>query len=154
MPTFIPYCSLATMGLSDMKVKSFRLTVKGRGTIRPTKMAISVTRRTNTCAIVSRAGHPLAVSGHTYEGEVECHDGVCLAWLWRTANKQRSRLEGAATVKRVQRTSKLRITVVFFSISVFFLLPPLYIVRFFTTKSWQENPKKETKTNRTSYHVT
>lgn len=88
--TFIPYCSLATMGLSDMKVKSFRLTVKGRGTIRPTKIAISVTRRTNTCAIVSRAGRSLAASGHTYEGEVECHYGVCLAWLWRAANKQRS----------------------------------------------------------------
>lgn len=46
--TFKPYCSFATMGLSEMKVNSFRLTVKGRGRIRPMKSPISATRRTKT----------------------------------------------------------------------------------------------------------
>jgi hypothetical protein len=45
---FIPYCNLAIMGLSDMKVKSLRRQVNGSGTIRARKMAISVTRRRKT----------------------------------------------------------------------------------------------------------
>lgn len=36
------------MGLSEMKVNSFRLTVKGSGTMRPMKTAISTTRRQKT----------------------------------------------------------------------------------------------------------
>jgi hypothetical protein len=47
--TFIPYCSFAIIGLSDTKVKSLRLQVNGRGTIRAMNITISVTRRTNTC---------------------------------------------------------------------------------------------------------
>jgi hypothetical protein len=46
--TFNPYCNFAIIGLSDMNPKSFLLTVKGSGTMRPMKTTISKTRRTNT----------------------------------------------------------------------------------------------------------
>lgn len=46
--TFMPYCSFAIIGLSEMKVKSLRRHVKGRGTMRAQKMSISVTRRRKT----------------------------------------------------------------------------------------------------------
>jgi hypothetical protein len=46
--TFIPYWSFATIGLSEMNVKSLRRQVNGRGTIRAQKMSISVTRRRKT----------------------------------------------------------------------------------------------------------
>jgi len=46
--TFIPYCILATIGLSAKKVKSLRFQVKGIGTMRAMKMTISRTRRQNT----------------------------------------------------------------------------------------------------------
>jgi hypothetical protein len=46
--TFIPYCSFAMTGLSDMKVKSLRRHVNGRGTINAMKMTISVTKRRKT----------------------------------------------------------------------------------------------------------
>jgi hypothetical protein len=46
--TFIPYCNFATSGLSDMKVKSFRFRVNGRGTMSSMKMAISATSRRKT----------------------------------------------------------------------------------------------------------
>lgn len=44
----MPYCSLATIGLSEMNVKSLRRHVNGRGTMRAQKMSISVTRRRKT----------------------------------------------------------------------------------------------------------
>ena len=47
--TFMPYCSFATIGLSDMNVKSLRRHVKGSGTMRARKMTISATKRRNTC---------------------------------------------------------------------------------------------------------
>ena len=46
--TFIPYCNFATIGLSEMKVKSFRLHVNGSGTMSIMKMVISATSRRNT----------------------------------------------------------------------------------------------------------
>lgn len=46
--TFSPYCNFATTGLSEIKVNSFRLTVKGSGRMRPMKTTISITRRTKT----------------------------------------------------------------------------------------------------------
>ena len=46
--TFIPYCSFAIMGLSDMKVKSFRFIVYGKGTMSSPKTDISNTKRANT----------------------------------------------------------------------------------------------------------
>jgi hypothetical protein len=46
--TFRPYWSLAIMGLSEMKANSLRLMVKGRGTMRARKTAISKTRRRKT----------------------------------------------------------------------------------------------------------
>ena len=48
MHTFMPYCNFAIIGLSDMKVKSLRRQVNGRGTIRAMKMTISVTNRRKT----------------------------------------------------------------------------------------------------------
>ena len=39
--TFMPYCSFAIMGLSEMKVNSLRRHVNGRGTISARKMTIS-----------------------------------------------------------------------------------------------------------------
>jgi hypothetical protein len=44
----MPYCNFAIIGLSEMKVKSLRRHVNGRGTIRAQKMSISVTRRRKT----------------------------------------------------------------------------------------------------------
>lgn len=46
--TFMPYCILATIGLSEMKLNIFRLTVKGMGMMRARNNTISATRRTNT----------------------------------------------------------------------------------------------------------
>jgi hypothetical protein len=46
--TFMPYCNFATIGLSEMKVKSLRRHVNGSGTIRAQKMSISVTKRRKT----------------------------------------------------------------------------------------------------------
>lgn len=46
--TFIPYCNLATIGLSEMKAKSFLLHVYGNGTMSNIKMVISATSRRNT----------------------------------------------------------------------------------------------------------
>jgi hypothetical protein len=46
--TFMPYCNFATIGLSEMKVKSLRRQVNGSGTIRARKMSISVTKRRKT----------------------------------------------------------------------------------------------------------
>lgn len=46
--TFIPYCTFATIGLSDMKVKILRFMVNGIGMMRPTKTTISKTRSRNT----------------------------------------------------------------------------------------------------------
>lgn len=48
LPTFSPYCNLATTGLSEMKVNSFRLMGKGRGRMRPMKTPISKTKRQKT----------------------------------------------------------------------------------------------------------
>jgi len=48
-PTFIPYWSLATMGLLEMNMKSLFFTLCGRGMINETKTAISKTRRAKTC---------------------------------------------------------------------------------------------------------
>jgi hypothetical protein len=47
--TFIPYCSFAIIGLSDMKVNNLRRHVNGRGTISAMKMIISATKRKKTC---------------------------------------------------------------------------------------------------------
>ena len=49
MRTFKPYCNLAIIGLSDMKVKSLRFMENGMGMMRDTKTAISNTRRAKTC---------------------------------------------------------------------------------------------------------
>lgn len=46
--TFMPYCNLATIGLSEMNVKSLRRQVNGSGTMRAQKMSISVTKRRKT----------------------------------------------------------------------------------------------------------
>ncbi len=46
---FMPYWSLATIGLSEIKVKSLRRQVNGNGTMSAQKMSISVTRRRKTC---------------------------------------------------------------------------------------------------------
>jgi hypothetical protein len=46
--TFIPYCNFAMSGDSEMKVNILRLMVYGRGTMRPIKMDISVTKRRKT----------------------------------------------------------------------------------------------------------
>lgn len=47
--TFMPYCSFAMRGLSEMKVKSLRRHVKGSGMMRARNMTISSTRRRKTC---------------------------------------------------------------------------------------------------------
>jgi hypothetical protein len=44
----MPYCNFATIGLSEMNVKSLRRQVKGRGTIKARKIIISVTKRRKT----------------------------------------------------------------------------------------------------------
>jgi hypothetical protein len=44
----MPYCNFATIGLSEMKVKSLRRHVNGSGTMRAQKMSISVTKRRKT----------------------------------------------------------------------------------------------------------
>lgn len=46
--TFKPYCNFAMIGLSEMKAKSLRLMVNGRGTMRARKTAISKTKRRKT----------------------------------------------------------------------------------------------------------
>ena len=46
--TFMPYCNFAIMGFSEMKVKSLRFQVNGRGTMSNMKIVISTTSRTNT----------------------------------------------------------------------------------------------------------
>ncbi len=46
--TFIPYCSFATSGLSEIKLNIFRLTVKGIGTTRAMNRTISDTRMAKT----------------------------------------------------------------------------------------------------------
>ena len=46
---FMPYCNLATIGLSLMKVKSLRFAVKGIGMMRVINSTISKTRRAKTC---------------------------------------------------------------------------------------------------------
>lgn len=46
--TFIPYCNLATSGLSEMKLNIFRFRVNGIGMMSPMKSAISDTNRTKT----------------------------------------------------------------------------------------------------------
>jgi hypothetical protein len=58
----MPYCSFAMMGLSEMKVKSLRRHVNGRGTMRARKMSISVTRRRKTCA-KSKSKHVGSIVG-------------------------------------------------------------------------------------------
>jgi hypothetical protein len=44
----MPYCSFAIIGLSEMKVKSLRRHVNGRGTMRARKINISVTNKRKT----------------------------------------------------------------------------------------------------------
>ena len=46
--TFMPYCSFAMSGFSEMKVKSLRFMEYGRGTMSNPKMLISNTRSANT----------------------------------------------------------------------------------------------------------
>ena len=46
--TFMPYCSFAISGFSEMKVKSLRLKEYGRGTMSKAKIAISNTSSANT----------------------------------------------------------------------------------------------------------
>ena len=48
MLTLIPYCNFATNGLSEMKVKSLRFQVYGKGTMSSMNMLISETSRRNT----------------------------------------------------------------------------------------------------------
>jgi hypothetical protein len=60
---------LATIGLSEMKVKSLRRHVNGRGTIRAQKMSISVTRRRKTWK-KSRSKHV----GHIVSSGVQRED--------------------------------------------------------------------------------
>ena len=61
----MPYCSLATIGLSEMKVKSLRRHVKGSGTMRAQKMSISVTRRRKTWkkSKSKHVGHIVCLAG-------------------------------------------------------------------------------------------
>lgn len=47
-PTFMPYCNFATSVFSEMKVKSLRFQVNGRGTMSSMKTAISATSSANT----------------------------------------------------------------------------------------------------------
>jgi hypothetical protein len=62
----MPYCNFAIIGLSEMKVKSLRRHVNGRGTIRAQKMSISVTRRRKTWRIkVSKRPHDTFAKGET-----------------------------------------------------------------------------------------
>ena len=49
----MPYWILATMGFSEINVKRPRFQVKGNGTMRDAKSAISNTRRAKTCQLVS-----------------------------------------------------------------------------------------------------
>jgi hypothetical protein len=65
--TFIPYCNFAISGDSEIKVKSFLRKVNGRGTMRPMKMDISVTRRRKTCKGM------MSVSGPSHSNAA-CHD--------------------------------------------------------------------------------
>ena len=46
--TFMPYWNLATMGLSEMKLKSLRRQVNGSGRMRPRKRTISEHRTAKT----------------------------------------------------------------------------------------------------------
>jgi hypothetical protein len=46
--TFIPYCSFATSGLSEIKLNILRLTAKGIGMTRAMNSAISDTRMAKT----------------------------------------------------------------------------------------------------------
>ena len=47
-PTFMPYCSFATKGFSEIKVKSLRFQENGRGTMSNMNTAISATSRRKT----------------------------------------------------------------------------------------------------------
>lgn len=47
--TFMPYCSFAIIGLSEIKVNSLRRHVNGRGTMSARKMNISVINMAKTC---------------------------------------------------------------------------------------------------------
>lgn len=96
--------------------------------------------------------------GITYEGEVEGHDGVCLAWLWRAANKQSSRREGTVLSSESRVASKLQDHRLSLSLLLYICLLrlPLYRSnRFFNSQKLAKKvQKKKQKTNRTSYHVT
>lgn len=48
LQTFKPYCNLAMTGFSEMKVKSLRFIVNGRGMMRDIKTTISNTRSAKT----------------------------------------------------------------------------------------------------------
>ena len=57
------------MGLSDMKLKSLRFMVKGKGMMRETKTAISKTRRAKTCNDTMLAcRYPFAFCSHCRTG--------------------------------------------------------------------------------------
>lgn len=45
---FMPYCSFAMMGDSEMKLYILRFILNGMGMIRPIKIAISAMSKTNT----------------------------------------------------------------------------------------------------------
>ena len=47
--TFNPYCSLAIIGLSEMKLKRPRFMLNGMGIMRAMNTTISKTRRAKTC---------------------------------------------------------------------------------------------------------
>jgi hypothetical protein len=52
--TFMPYCTFATRGFSEMNVNKLRFMLKGRGMMRDMKTSISKTRRANTCCFHSQ----------------------------------------------------------------------------------------------------
>lgn len=65
---FNPYCSLATSGFSEMKVKTFRFIVKGRGMMSVMKTTISKTRRAKTWGHVCQycSGYVVVFEGEEY----------------------------------------------------------------------------------------
>lgn len=85
--TFMPYCSFAMSGLSEMKENSFLRQVNGMGMMRDMKRSISNMRSTKTCRVIALVHKQSNEAGQTYEAVVERHgDGV---WLSRSSRSCR-----------------------------------------------------------------
>jgi hypothetical protein len=86
----MPYCSLAIMGLSEMKVKSLRRHVKGRGTIKAQKMAISVTKRRKTWK-KNKSKHVdniIELAAASRRAAMEAHSGNMPSRFYRTPSSR------------------------------------------------------------------